>query len=804
MTSLESPAPQRPTNEGDAPSGEAAHLGEDWLEAGLTAQQVDERLRATPPAPPPGTSQSFGFILRRNTFTRLNLLLVMLGAATLVSGSAPDATFLIIAVVNTVIGTVQEVRAKRTLDALAVINAPHARVIRDAATREILPEEVLVDDLLDLRPGDQITADAVVVADSADVDESLATGESDPVTKSSGDRLISGSWVVAGSVRARVLTAGSDSYASRLAEEARRFSLTSSELMSGINRVLRALSWLMVAIAPVLFVRQLQAEPWRLAIRSAVAGLVGMIPEGLVLLTTLAFLAAALRLSRRRVLVQELPAVETLARVDALCVDKTGTLTEGRITFGQLRTGSADRPEVENALAALSSARGANATMLAIRGAISATEAWKATAEVPFSSERKWSGATFDHRGTWVMGAPELIGGADPDALMPSAAQAAAAGRRVLVVARSPGVLGGKTLPADLTIVAIVELAERTRPSVRQTLAYFDRQDVTVRVISGDSPVTVRSVAEEVGLPEAAQAVDARSLPSDPQAFAAEIERRRVFGRVTPEDKRRMVTALQEGGHTVAMTGDGVNDVLALKQADLGIAMGSGSAITRGVAQIVDLADDFDVLPSVVAEGRRVLSNVERVASLFLVKNVYSLLLSVTTSVTGWPYPFLPRHLTLISAVGIGIPGVFLALAPSERRFRPGFLRRVLAFSVMAGTLTAAAVIGTYGLARSQGVTGDTARTSAIIVTVVVTLWVLLIAARPLTPLRLLLVAAMGGLFVAAFFLPGVNTFFSLQHRPGASMLVQSLAIGGAAAVAIDVLVRLPPVRRLTAVEHSR
>ncbi len=778
-------------------------LGDAWLERGLNARQVRDRRDASTVAAA-DTSQSFGFILRRNTLTRLNLLLVTLGAATLVSGSAPDSTFLIIAVVNTVIGTVQEVRAKRTLDALAVINAPHARVIREGRTEEIPPEQVLVDDLLELRPGDQITADAVAVADTADVDESLATGESDPVTKAPGDRLISGSWVVAGSVRARVVTSGANSYANRLAEEARRFSLTNSELMSSINRVLRALSWLMVAVAPVLFLRQLQAEPWRLAIRSAVAGLVGMIPEGLVLLTTLAFLAAALRLSSRKVLVQELPAVETLARVDALCVDKTGTLTEGRITFSALHTGTRDRREVENALAALTGGKAANATMLAIRDALAANETWEPSIEVPFSSERKWSGATFDEQGTWIMGAPELVAGADPDGLAVMAAEDAASGSRVLVVAHSPNPLAGRTLPPDLTVAAVVELAERTRPAVTQTLAFFERQGVTVRVISGDSPVTVRAVAEQVGLPGASLAVDARLLPRDPDDFSAEIERGRVFGRVTPEDKRRMVTALQDRGHTVAMTGDGVNDVLALKQADLGIAMGSGSAITRGVAQIVNLADDFDVLPSVVAEGRRVLSNVERVASLFLVKNVYSLILSVTTSVIGWPYPFLPRHLTLISALGIGIPGLFLALAPSEKRFRPGFLGRLLAFSIVAGTLTAAAVISTYGLARSQGATGDAARTSAIIVTVVVTLWVLLIAARPLTILGFALVAAMGALFVAAFFVPVINTFFSLQHRPDPSVLVESLAIGGTAALAVDAVMRLPTLRRLTGGQHDR
>ena len=769
----------------------------EWLRSGLNAAQVEARRRAQPPAAPPETSQSLKAILRRNTFTRLNLLLVSLGAATLATGSAPDATFLAIALINTVTGATQEVRAKRTLDALAVINAPRARVIRDGETLTVQPDDLLVDDLLLLGPGDQVTADAVVAGGSAEVDESLATGEAEPVPKETDQHLLSGSWVVAGAVRARVTHVGAESYASRLAAEARRFSLANSELMNGINWLLKVLSWLMVALGPILILRQLQLQPWRLAIRGAVAGLVGMIPEGLVLLTTLAFLAAAVRLSQKRVLVQELPAVETLARVDALCVDKTGTLTEGRVAFAGLHTGPDVGPDLANALSGLARLGDANATLKAIGDGVIPTTEWHAAIHVPFSSARKWSGASFSESGTWILGAPEIVTGADPYGLRELAAADAARGARVLVVARGSVPLAGSTIPPDLAIVGIVELEERPRAGVEQTLDYFDEQGVTIRVISGDSPATVRALAERVGLHGATAAVDARSLPTEPEALAEAADQGRIFGRVTPEDKRSLVQALQSRGHTVAMTGDGVNDVLALKEADLGIAMGSGSAITRGVAQIVDLDDDFDVLPSVVAEGRRVLTNIETVASLFLVKNVYSLVLSVTTSILGWPYPFLPRHLTLISAVGIGIPGVFLALAPSARRFVPGFLRRVLAFSIVAGSLAAAAILATYGLGRAQGASGDQARTAAIIVAVVVTLWVLQMAARPLTGPRLLLVLAMGGLFVAAYFIPGVNAFFSLEHRPATDLLVEALVLGGAAAMATEALVHVPFVKHL-------
>ncbi|HMC40914.1 MAG TPA: HAD-IC family P-type ATPase [Acidimicrobiales bacterium] len=776
-----------------------------WLENGLTPAEVEARVARGDDNRVNGlTSQSWAGILRRNAFTRLNFLLLALGGATLATGSAPDATFLVIALLNTVVGAVEEARAKRKLEALAIISTPQVRVVRDGRPEEVAPDDVVIDDLLELRAGDQLPVDAVVVGEpvGAELDESLATGESDSVAKAAGDLLTSGSWVVAGALEARVTAVGSGSYANRLAAQARRYDLAGSELMAGINQILRWLSGAMVLIAPVLFVRELQTEPWRVAVRLAVAGLVGMVPEGLVLLTTLAFLAAAVRLARRRVLLQELPAVETLARVDALCVDKTGTLTEGGLSFDRLTVAGAERSDVEAALRTLGASPAANSTLKAVAAALPSGRVWdRPVAEVAFDSARKWSGATFAGHGTWVVGAPEVVTASDPNRLRPVASRLAGQGSRVLVVASGPAPLDGGTeagIPQGLTAVGVVVLRERIRPEVRDTLAYFADQGVTVRVISGDHPATVSSVAGRVGLPGAERAVDARTLArhDGPLAMQDAVETNRVFGRVTPDQKQEMVKALQAGGHTVAMTGDGVNDVLALKDADLGVAMGSGSAVTRGVAQLVLLDDDFDTLPSVVAEGRRVLGNIELVAVLFLVKNVYSLILSVVISITGWPYPFLPRHLTLISAVGIGIPGFFLALGPNERRFRPGFLRRVLVPSVLAGTVTATAVLLTYAAAREEGLSGEASRVAAIIVTVIVSLWVLWIVAKPAGRVRVLLVATMAGLFVAAFLLPGVDTFFSLEHRPGVEFTLQAGAMGAGAAALIYVVSRWGPVRR--------
>ncbi len=742
------------------------------------------------------SSQTWGRILRRNALTRLNFLLLVLGAATLATGALPDATFLAVAVINTVVGAVEESRAKRQLDRLAVVSAPRARAVRAGAVVELAVEDLVLDDLLELRPGDQLAVDAVVVGGTAEVDESLTTGESEPVAKGAGDDLLSGTWVVAGVVRARVTRVGRDSYANRLAAEARRFSLAGSELVTAVNRVLRWVTWAMVVVGPVLFVRQVQHEPWRVAVRLAVAGVVGMIPEGLVLLTTLAFLASAVRLTRVRTLVQELPAIETLARVDALCVDKTGTLTEGRVAFSALEARGAGPDEVRAALAAIARATGANATLAAIAEATGVTtSSWAVEASVPFSSARKWSAVHAADHGTWVLGAPEMVTAADPDGLAALATTWAETGSRVLALARGDERLEGDRLPGDLRLVALVALAERVRPTVATTIAYFGDQGVTLRVISGDAVATVRAIARAVDVPDAERALDARDLHPEAPGFAAAVEASRVFGRTTPEVKREMVAALRARGHTVAMTGDGVNDVLALKAADLGVAMGSGAAITRGVAQLVLLDDDFDVMPSVVAEGRRALANIERVAALFFTKNVYSLVLSIVVSIVGSAYPLLPRQLTLVGSVAIGIPGFFLALGPNDRRFEPGFLRRVLTLSAIAGVISAAAILGAYALARANGAPAATARVSAVTAAAVVTLWLIAVVARPVTRGRLALVAAMGALFLAAYAWGPVARYFDLASHPSGSVELGALAVGVAGALLVETVTRVAPLR---------
>ncbi|MCU4183398.1 HAD-IC family P-type ATPase [Acidiferrimicrobium sp. IK] len=785
---------------------------------GLTTAEVEAREAAGEDnRSRPGAEQTGWGILARNTFTWLNLLFSILGAASLATGAGPDATFMAIAVINTAVGTVQELRARTALDALRVVSAPVVRVVRDGRVTEIPQERVVLGEVMELAAGDQVVADATVASGHGECDESLATGESDPVAKAPGDRLLSGTWVVSGALRVVVTGVGADSYAGRLALEARRFSLSGSELMDGITSILRWLSVVMLVIGPILVLRQLQVQPWRGAVRATVAALVGMLPEGLVLLTTLAFLTAALRLGRRRVLVQQLPAVETLARVDALCIDKTGTLTEGALEWGGLDAADPDpchaaggdrygpdpaggggdlAGECRRALGALGALPGANATLTAIGAGVGPAPGWQPAGDVPFSSARKWSAAAFAGHGTWVLGAPEMVAAADPTGLGPSVAARAAAGDRVLVLARTDAPLAGDALPAGLVLVAAVWLRERIRPDAAATVGYFARQGVEVRVISGDAAATAGAVAAAVGVEGALPALDARSLPAEPAALAAAVAGHRVFGRVTPEQKREMVDALRSGGHVIAMTGDGVNDTLALKHADLGVAMGSGSAVARGVAKVVLLDDQFAMLPSVVSEGRRVLHNVERVATLFLVKNVYSIVVSLVVAVAGWPYPFLPRHLTLISGLAIGIPGFFLALAPSEERFEAGFVGRVVRFSAMAGALAAVAILVAYALARAESTAGAPARSAAVMAASVVSLWVLVLAARPLAAWKVAVIAAVSAALAASFVTPGVNTFFSVDQWPGGVVVLQSVALGAAAATLISVGAALLARRR--------
>ena len=789
------------------------------LDQGLTASEVAER-RAdgrTNDVPNP-TSRTVAQIVRANVFTPFNALLGVLLVVIIAIGEYRDALFGIVLVANALIGIIQELRAKRSLDRLAVLNQPTSLVRRDGQDSAVPSSELVADDVIVLTLGDQIAVDgAVLGAAGLEIDESLLTGEADPVVKQPGDTVMSGSFVVAGNGTIRATAVGSEAYAYKLSSDARRFSLVKSELRSGIDKVIKLVSILMVPTAILLVTAQLDTHEGVVeAIQASVAGLVAMVPEGLVLLTSIAFAVGATRLASKKVLTQELAAIEGLARVDVICLDKTGTLTEGSLSLGtieHLGGHGPDGPNGEVDAAAVLGAIGAsddhpNPSLAAIVAEFPAPEGWVLTEAVPFSSARKWSAAAFEGQGAWYLGAPDiLLDRAEPGPGVDAARQRldhyAQRGRRVLLLAAAPAGLAGEELTAGLLPTALVVLDEQIREAAPDTIAYFGQQGVTVKVISGDSPVTVGAVARRVGVPGADDPVDARTLPEEQEALADVLETHSVFGRVTPHQKRAMVHALQSRGHTVAMTGDGVNDTLALKDADIGVAMGSGSAAARSVARFVLLANDFSVFPSVVAEGRRVIANVERVANLFLTKTFYAMLLALATGVGRLPFPFIPRHFTLISALTIGIPGFFLALAPNPRRARSGFLPRVLRFAIPAGLVAAATTFASFQMARAQDdVDAVQARTIAVITLFLVAMWVLVILSRPLNVWRIGLIVAMVALFVGALTIPWFADYLDLD-LPSAVVVEAAIGIAAIGAAVLELGWRLAGWSRVLAPEDD-
>ncbi len=754
---------------------------------GLTAAEVQaRRAQGLVNVVTDDSRRTVADIVRTNLLTRFNAILGGLLVVVLAIGEYRDALFGVVLVANALIGIVQELRAKRTLDRLSVVSAPRVRVVRDGVPAEIAAGAVVSGDVIEVATGDQIPVDGVVLlSDQLEVDESLLTGESDPVLMQPADRVLSGSFVVAGQGRFVATDVGAAAYAARLATEAKRFTTVRSELRDGTNTILRVGTWVLVPVGILLVVSQIRtSSSLTEALQGSVAGVGAMIPEGLVLLTSMAFAVSVIRLGRRQALIQELSAVEVLARVDVVCVDKTGTLTEGLLHVAGIEQpdGSAADEDVLWALGAMASAEeNPNASLRAI-AEVGVDPGWELAEAAAFSSARKWSGASFHGHGTWLLGAPDvLLAAADP--LRARVEQLAAGGVRVLLLARSDAPL--PEAATQLRPVALLVLEERIRAEAKETLAYFAEQGVAVKVLSGDHPATVGAIAARVGAPGASAPIDARSLSDDPDELAAILATSSVFGRVQPHQKRAMVKALQRQGHVVAMTGDGVNDVLALKDADMGVAMGSGSGATRAVAQLVLLDDSFASLPAVVAEGRRVIANIERVANLFVTKSVYAALLAAAVGITQLPFPFYPRHLTIISTLTIGIPAFFLALAPSGDRSRPGFLGRVARFAIPAGMVAAAATFCGYALAKGEpGVHLVEERTMAVIVLFLVALWVLVILARPLTTWKVALLAFVSTAFLITIATPGVREFFDLR-LPSVIVLLAGI---GVAAIAIALL----------------
>lgn len=790
-------------------------------DSGLTQQQVQQRIKSGQINElPPTSGRSVRDIIRANVFTRINGILAVLFAVVLYTGSIVNGAFGLLIIANSIVGIVQELRAKYTLDKLSIVGRAKPMVIRDGKpAREIDRESVVLDDLIEVGPGDQIVVDGILrYASDVAIDESSLTGESDAIHKSVGDMVYSGSSVVVGSARYQATKVGKEAYAAKLAAEANKFTLTDSQLFRGINKILTYISWILIPVGALAIYTQLFVAGDDLddALLAMVATLVPMVPEGLVLMTTIAFALGVVRLGRHRVLVNELPAIEGLARVDTVCVDKTGTLTENAMQLVEVDIVSSDdvsRSEVDTALIDLCKLDDRpNATARALLdGLEDAGDVVKheQTETRPFTSANKWSALTYSDGATWVFGAPDVL--VDDSVVgMQKARQLMEEGLRVLLLARTSG--GADDLPGgalrksdqvELEPVALAVLGQKVRSDAAETVAYFYEEGVEVKVISGDNDRSVGAVARELKMEGADTPVDASELPASRDEnceaksaeirdeFADIVESRQIFGRVTAENKRDMVHALQSRGHHVAMTGDGVNDVLALKAANLGVAMGDGAPATRSVAQLVLLDNRFAVMPMIVAEGRRVIGNIERVANLFLTKTIYSVVLALAVGLWGMDYPFEPIHVTITGWFTIGIPAFVLSLAPNWERARDGFVRRVLRLAIPAG-ITVGLLTFMFWLWANPGVdASDVARgeasTATLIVLIVSAFWVLVVVARPYTWWKVLLLAVSAGAYLFIFSVRSVASVLNL-YWVGQELLIPALIVGAIGAAIIEAL----------------
>lgn len=814
---------------------------------GLTPKEVVQRIESGQSnAVKTSTSRSVQDIVRANVFTLFNGIIFAAMVLVLITGSWRDAVFGFVIIINTGIGIVTELRAKRTLDKLSILVASEFLVRRDGKDVEVSHNEIVLDDLLWIRAGEQVPADGQIIQTwGLELDESMLTGESRTVRHKVGEQVYSGATAVSGMALVKVNAVGSHSYAATLTAQAKVYKKTVSDLNKGINTILKFMTFLVVPLCILLILSQvhtvggwgtaLSTGEWRQAVVSAVAGVVGMIPEGLVLLTSLNFAVAAMRLARHNTLVQELESVETLARVDALNLDKTGTITDGGIAFNRLvmldSANAAAEQAATQALYDCCNEEQPNGTGQAVLAGLKAQGygAGAVESRVPFSSARKWS-AVRKSGETWYMGAPEVIISAlegDYSSVLQQVNEYANDGNRVLLVARSTaplsegscrqkrlrGAVEGANVSDDPQLdpkaepMALVLCSEKIREDAERTLAWFREQGVRCRVISGDNPVTVGAIARRVKLTGDHEpvAMDARELPEDVNELARVLENVDVLGRVLPDQKKAIVQALHTQNHVVAMTGDGVNDALAIKEADLGIAMGNAAPATKAVAQVVLVDSKFSHLPDVVARGRQVMANMERVASLFLVKTVYSALISLGVVLTQIPYPYLPRHITYIGALTIGMPAFILALAPNTRRYIPGFLKRVVTFALPGGIATALSVLlASWTLPNVMGwdVVNNDADLSALRATSAIILFlmgvfVLARVARPLNSWRGALVAGFAAAGIIGAFIPFVANFFALILPTGTALVATLIALGGAAMIFVICLWLAPLVGRI-------
>jgi cation-transporting P-type ATPase E len=782
---------------------------------GLSSAEAKQRLRKLGP-PPESSSRSTSSIVAGNVFTLFNAIIGVFFVLILSLGLFADAVFGLIAIVNSYIGIRQELNAKKTLDELAVLVAPRAKVLRDGAVVELLSTEIVPGDVVAVEPGDQLVADGETISSrSLTVDESLLTGEADGIRKHEGERMLSGSFCISGSGQYLVDAVREDSYAGRLAGEARTFRHPPSPLQEEVNRVIVACTWALVPLAVLLMITfQVRSVDLVEAAQTATAGLITLIPEGLVLLMSVTFAVAAVRLANRKTLIQQMSATESLASVDTICVDKTGTLTAGELRLVAVAVADGvDQSAAEAALGRFAASAGdRNRTLETIAKKFPAAAA-TVGAEVPFSSEWKWSGLAVGD-GAYVMGAPDILAEAGALDLPPGLArkleEETGAGRRVVVFGEASGALPDDPAaapPPPLRALALVVLEETLRPDVAETIAYIREQDVDLKLISGDAAATVTAVAYAVGVPRDAGVVEGPDLPDDPEALTKVALETTIFCRIKPEQKKALVEALVAAGRYVAMIGDGVNDVPALKQARMAVAMGSGAQVTKGVADVVLLEDEFSRLPEAVGEGRRIARNIHRLGRLYLTKSVYAGTLILLVAVPGFAFPFLPRHLTLAAFLTIGIPSFVLALAPSDGPlYRGRLLRALAAFAVPAGVATALGSILSFFLVDTVfGGSLEAGRTAATTTLIVLGLaFVLLLERGPgrehiaIQSYMLALIAGLGALYALILAAAPVREFFEMDLLSSVQWFLAMFAAAAGLTIA-SILWRLPQIERLEA-----
>lgn len=736
---------------------------------GLDEAQVEERvLRNMVNFKSDAISKSYLKIFTTNIFTLFNIVNVFLAVMIIMfNGQIKNMLFAIIAIINLVIGIIQEIRSKVALDKLSLVSAPSIEVMRSGATVNLPTNEIVIDDIIILKQGSQIPTDCIVVDGECEVNESLLTGEQDDIHKQNGDTLMSGSFVQSGTCKARVIAVGDDTYASKLMSEAKKFKKSKSELMRSINWIIRIATIIIFPLGILMFKTNMAyATSINEAVTVTVSSVIGMIPEGLVMLTSIALALGIIRLAKKRTLVQDLYSIEALARVDTLCLDKTGTITEGTMQVENVHVYSSKAGSVDNIMANLVSALGQNnATFEACANYFSSNDRYEVLKLMPFSSARKWSGASFKDAGTFIVGAPEFVLKDKYYMVERDVKEYASQGFRVLVLVKTSESLKDGDMSTDkMKIIALIVLSDKIRTTAKATFDYFEKQGVTLKVISGDNPLTVSKVAERAGLKNAEKYVDASVDLDTPDKIYEAAEKYTVFGRVTPSQKKELIAALKAHGHTVGMTGDGVNDVMALKEADCSIAMASGSDASRNVSQLVLLDSDFSALPSVVAEGRRVINNIERAASLFLVKTTFSAVLSLLLIIFQFStYPFEPIQLTLINTLFVGIPSFILALEPNDRRVKGNFLSKVFKRALPAGLTVAFAITLLCWIYNDIGFdVSPQISTMSVYITACVSFIVLMQVCMPYTKDKIFMLALLFVAFIFAISNPFLSEMFTL------------------------------------------